>query len=92
MRLRCSLVWGLFAVEGIELVVPGELEAELDLARTEYNGIRLHAALQYVTPNDEHERRGDAIRTKRRDGLAQARANRIVYRRLNDGAHPGENR
>jgi len=71
---------------------PGELEAELDLARTEYNGIRLHAALQYVTPNDEHEGRGDAIRTKRRDGLAQARENRIAYRRLNDGAHLGENR
>ena len=71
---------------------PGELEAELDLARAEYNGIRLHAALQYVTPDDEHEGRGDAIRTKRRDGLAQARENRIAYRRINDGAHPGENR
>ena len=70
----------------------GELEAELDLARAEYNGIRLHAALQYVTPDDEHEGRGDAIRTKRRDGLAQARENRIAYRRINDGAHSGENR
>lgn len=26
-----------------------------------YNGVRLHAGLQYVTPNDEHEGRGDAI-------------------------------
>lgn len=70
---------------------PGELAAELDLARADYNGIRLHAGLQYVTPNDEHEGRGDAIRAKRRDGLAQARQNRIAYRRITDGAHPGEN-
>lgn len=41
---------------------PGELAAELDLARADYNGVRLHAGLQYVTPNDEHEGRGDAIR------------------------------
>lgn len=60
---------------------PGELEAELDLARAEYNTVRLHAALQYVTPDDEHEGRGDAIRIKRRNGLAQAREHRIAYRR-----------
>ena len=71
---------------------PGELEAELDLKRAEYNTVRLHASLQYVTPDDEHEGRGDAIRTKRRDGLAQARENRIAYRRINDDAQPGQNR
>lgn len=70
---------------------PGELDAELAIARADYNGIRLHAGLQYVTPNDEHEGRGDAIRAKRRDGLAHARHNRIAYRRNSDGAHPGEN-
>ncbi|HEV8556133.1 MAG TPA: integrase core domain-containing protein, partial [Actinophytocola sp.] len=60
---------------------PGELEAELERTRLEYNSVRLHAAIGYVTPDDEHEGRGDALRTKRRDGLAQARENRIAYRR-----------
>jgi transposase InsO family protein len=60
---------------------PGELEAELELVRAQYNAVRLHAGIGYVTPNDEHEGRGDAIRTKRRDGLARARENRIAYRR-----------
>jgi putative transposase len=62
-----------------------------DVKRDEYNTVRLHASLQYVTPDDEHEGRGDAIRAKRRDGLAKARENRIAYRRINDGANPGEN-
>jgi putative transposase len=60
---------------------PGELDAELDRVRSEYNGLRLHASIGYVTPDDEHEGRGDAIRQARRDGLAQARQNRIAYRR-----------
>lgn len=60
---------------------PGELEAELERKRLEYNAVRLHAAIGYVTPDDEHQGRGDAIRAKRRDGLAQAREDRIAYRR-----------
>ena len=60
---------------------PGELDAELDRVRTQYNTVRLHASIGYVTPDDEHEGRGDAIRQARRDGLAQARENRIAYRR-----------
>jgi putative transposase len=60
---------------------PGELDTELDRARTGYNTVRLHASIGYVTPGDEHEGRGDAIRQHRRDGLAQARENRIAYRR-----------
>jgi putative transposase len=60
---------------------PGELQAELELFRTEYNAVRLHAGIGCVTPNDEHEGRGEVIRTKRADGLAQARDNRITYRR-----------
>jgi transposase InsO family protein len=66
----------------------GELAAELDQVRTEYNSVRLNAAIGYVTPDDEHEGRGDAIRAKRRDGLAQAREDRIAYRR---GTTPEEN-
>ena len=67
---------------------PGELEAELDRARLEYNTVRLHAAIGYVTPDDEHEGRGDAIRQQRRDGLTAAREARISYRRN----QPEENR
>lgn len=60
---------------------PGTLVIELDHVQPEYNTIRLHAGIGYVTPDDEHEGRGDAIRHKRRDGLAQAREDRIAYRR-----------
>ncbi len=59
----------------------GELEAELDRVREQYNTVRLHASIGYVTPDDEHEGRGDAIRANRRYGLAQAREHRIAYRR-----------
>jgi putative transposase len=67
---------------------PGELDAELNRVRTEYNTVRLHASIGYVTPDDEHEGRGDAIRQARRDGLAHARENRIAYRRT---TNPEEN-
>ena len=60
---------------------PGELDLELDRVRAEYNTVRLHAAIGYVTPDDEHEGRGEAIRQARRDGIARARLNRITYRR-----------
>jgi transposase InsO family protein len=60
---------------------PGELELELDRARDEYNTVRLHAGIGYVTPDEEHHGRGDAIRQARIDGLAAARQARIDYRR-----------
>jgi putative transposase len=60
---------------------PAELDAELDRVRAEYNRVRLHASIGYVTPDDEHEGRGDAIRQQRRDGLTAARQARIEYRR-----------
>jgi len=60
---------------------PGELVAELDRVQPHYNGVRLHAGIGYVTPNDEHEGRGDQIRQARRDGMARARLARIAYRR-----------
>jgi putative transposase len=67
---------------------PGELEAELQRVHHEYNSVRLHAAIGYVTPNDEHEGRGDAIRQARRDGLARAHQARIAYRRSRDENQP----
>lgn len=45
----------------------GTLEAELDRVRVEYNGLRLHQNIGYVTPDDEHEGRGEAIRQARRE-------------------------
>jgi putative transposase len=67
---------------------PGDLEAELDRVRIEYNQVRLHASIGYVTPDDEHEGRGDAIRQRRRDGLEMARVKRLDYRRGTTGEQP----
>jgi putative transposase len=60
---------------------PVVLEAALEQTRIEYNTVRLHAGIGYVTPDDEHEQRGEAIRKARREGLRAARAARIAYRR-----------
>jgi putative transposase len=60
---------------------PGELDSELDRVRREHNEVRLHAAIGYVTPDDEHHGRGEAIRAARRAGLQAAHAARISYRR-----------
>jgi transposase InsO family protein len=59
------------------------LRAELERVRVHYNTVRLHEAIGYVTPDDEHEGRGPAIRKARRDGLRRARAARIEYHRNN---------
>jgi putative transposase len=63
---------------------PGMLAAELEKVRLEYNSVRLHAGIGYVTPDDEHEGRGDQIRKARHEGMRKARAERIAYRR----SHP----
>ncbi len=67
----------------LEIRDPAELAAELAQVQVEYNTVRLHAGIGYVTPDDEHEGRGEAIRKARREGLRAARAARIVYRRTN---------
>jgi hypothetical protein len=53
---------------------PGELERELNRAQADYNGVRVHAGIGYVTPDDEHTGRGEGIRQARRDGLTAARS------------------
>ena len=68
-----------------KIVDPGDLEAELDHVREQYNSVRLHASIGYVTPDDEHEGRGDAIRKARRDGLDQARQERLDHHRRSRG-------
>lgn len=57
------------------------LRDELEVVRRDYNGVRLHAGIGYVTPDDEHEGRGPGIRRARRDGLAAARRRRIARHR-----------
>ena len=60
---------------------PAELEVALERCRLEYNSVRLHAGIGYVTPDDEHEGRGPMIRKQRREGMRAARQARIAYRR-----------
>lgn len=68
---------------------PAVLDAELTRVRREYNAVRLHAGVGYVTPDDEHHGRGPAIRRARQIGLRRARQARIDYNRTNrPGSQP----
>jgi transposase InsO family protein len=67
---------------------PVTLRAELASVRQQYNSVRLHAGIGYVTPNDEHEGRGEQIRKAREAGLEQARLRRIAYHRANPTPDP----
>lgn len=60
---------------------PAVLRAELTSVRHQYNTQRLHAGIGYVTPDDEHNGRGPAIRAARRAGLKRARRLRLAYHR-----------
>jgi transposase InsO family protein len=60
---------------------PAVLRAELDRIRLEYNTVRLHSSIGYVTPDDEHSGRGDAIRAARRKGLHDAAQRRLAHHR-----------
>ena len=67
---------------------PATLRAELKITRAHYNGVRLHAGVGYVCPNDEHEGRGEAIRKARQAGLEQARVHRLAWHRDNRQTPP----
>jgi putative transposase len=58
---------------------PDVLRAELAVVRHDYNTVRLHAGIGYVTPADEHDGRGPKIRAARKRGLRHARWARIAY-------------
>jgi transposase InsO family protein len=60
---------------------PAVLAAELERVRKHYNGVRLHEGIGYVTPDDEHEGRGETIRKARRDGLERAAQARKTWHR-----------
>jgi len=63
------------------LIDPADLSRELAAAQHAYNTVRLHAAIGYVTPQDEHHGRGAHIRHRRQLGLRRARQARIAYHR-----------
>lgn len=60
---------------------PATLASELDRIRGHCNEVRLHEAIGYVTPNDEHEGRGNQIRTARHAGLTKADQARRAWHR-----------
>jgi len=65
----------------LEIRNPALLDTELHRICTEYNTTRLHAAIGYVTPDDEHHGRGPGIRRARAAGMRRARAQRIEHNR-----------
>ena len=66
------------------------LRAELVLVRERYNAVRLHARIGYVTPSDEHEGRGPAIRKAHEAGLEQARLQRLAWHREHRQPEPSK--
>lgn len=60
---------------------PAVLEVELERARIHHNTVRLHEAIGYVTPDDEHQGRGDAIRAARTEGMQAADQQRRAWHR-----------
>ena len=77
-------LWGHVKAENPNLLTiadPQVLAAELERVRRGYNEVRLHEAIGYVTPNDEHEGRGETIRQARQDGLTNADAARRTHHR-----------
>jgi putative transposase len=66
----------------LSITDPAVLAAELERVRVHYNTVRLHEAIGYVTPDDEHNGRGDAIRAARTTGLRRADVRRRAWHRL----------
>ncbi|MGK2932395.1 MAG: integrase core domain-containing protein, partial [Solirubrobacterales bacterium] len=67
---------------------PATLRAELVVTRAHYNGVRLQQGIGYVTPDDEHEGRGEAIRNARQAGLEQARLRGLAEHRQERQTRP----
>ena len=71
-----------------DITDPALLDTELTRIRIDYNEVRLHEALGYVTPDDEHRQRGEAIREARRQGLQRARSRRLHHNRRTTNNNP----
>jgi transposase InsO family protein len=83
-------LWGHVKHENPHLMTitdPAVLAAELDRVRVHYNTVRLHEGIGYVTPDDEHEGRGDAIRAARKAGLERANQQRRAWHRAHREEH-----
>jgi putative transposase len=63
------------------------LDTELARVRTLWSTVRLHEAIGYVTPDDEHNGRGPRIRRARTIGMKDARRDRIDYNRNHPPEH-----
>lgn len=77
-------LWGHVKYEHPHLLAitdPAVLAAELERIRVHYNTVRLHEAIGYVTPDDEHQGRGEAIRAARRAGMERADRERRLWHR-----------
>ena len=77
-------LWGHIKTEHPHLETlddPADLARELERIRGHYNTVRLHEAIGYITPHDEHTGQGDTIREARRQGLHQADAQRRAWHR-----------
>ena len=75
----------------LQISDPATLRAELAVVRVHYHTVRLHAGIGYVTPDDEHESRGEAIRKARQAGLEHARRTRLAKHRADreESTQPG---
>ena len=67
---------------------PATLRAELAVTRAHYNSVRLHQGIGYVTPDDEHQGRGQAIRKARQAGLETSRLRRLAWHRQHRQTQP----
>ena len=67
---------------------PQTLGTELERVRIDYNTVRLHAGIGYVTPDDEHQDKGETIRQARKHGLARADEARRAARRNTNRPKP----
>lgn len=77
-------LWGHIKAEHphlISITDPAVLAAELERTRVHYNTVRLHEAIGYVTPDDEHHGRGETIRRARTEGLARSDCRRRAWHR-----------
>ena len=80
------------AVGGVAGAVPVESRrTELRRARRDYNSVRLHAGIGYVTPDDEHTGRCEQIRRARTEGLRRAHQQRLGYHRRNNNNNNNNN-
>lgn len=79
--------------ESIRQRVPLSLEEAIRIIGEfilEYNGLRLHSAIGWITPNDKMAGNEDRIWRERDQKLADARLNRALARSASAGTEPSE--